>query len=294
MHLPLGEQVSSIRIALTRTARGVTARTPGEPGAGLRDGECAGSGRHREGLVRTGRYRPEVAGARVPSPNPCPGSDPRFRSWLRGEVPASCPIRAWVWVLRTSWGDQVSATAIHPGLGESQSRVGFSRRTALGGGRGVPGDLLRALARRDLLAGAGSLSDPSSLPWRDFSRQPADAAIEGREMVPALWVLTVKEAKPKTRENPPSELVRQPAKQNALETYGGTGACALWEGVPGAFQRTGGGGWMSHVVGWPCLTPESSMSVFQFRTAPPWVCHLEKIYLAIRASDFSVNVNTFN
>ncbi|KAF3829621.1 hypothetical protein GH733_003885 [Mirounga leonina] len=39
-------------------------------------------------------------------------------------------------------------------------------------------------------------------------------------MVPALWVLTVKEAKPKNRDNPPGELVRQPAKQNALETYG--------------------------------------------------------------------------
>lgn len=76
-------------------------------------------------------------------------------------------------------------------------------------------------------------------------------------MVPAPWILTVKDEKPEGQRKP-SELVLQPAKQNALQTRSGTGASALWEAVQRAFQRTGVGGWMSHVVGWPCLTLESS------------------------------------
>lgn len=41
--------------------------------------------------------------------------------------------------------------------------------------------------------------------------------------------------------------------------------------------------------GWPRLTLESSVAVFPFCAAPPWVCHLEKIYLVIQAPGFSVN-----
>ena len=109
-------------------------------------------------------------------------------------------------------------------------------------------------------------------------------------MVPALWVLAVKGAKPKDGENPPSEPGWQPSKQNTLQTCSGAGPNTLLGGCSGAFQRTGGGGWMSHVVEWPRLTLESSVSVFQFCTAPPWACHLEKIDLVIGASGFSVHV----
>lgn len=96
---PPRRQVSSVRAALACARRAVTRRTPAEPGAALRDGECVGSRRHRERLVRTGRCRLGVA--RVPPPlPPHPGADPSFRPWPRGEVPASRPLHAWVWVLR--------------------------------------------------------------------------------------------------------------------------------------------------------------------------------------------------
>ena len=95
--------------------------------------------------------------------------------------------------------------------------------------------------------------------------------LRGRGRVPALWVFTVNSfTKLEDGENPPSEPVQQSAEQNALESCSGTGANALWEGVTGVSENRWWGVDVSHVVGWPCLTLESSMSEFQFCTAPPW------------------------
>ena len=90
----------------------------------------------------------------------------------------------------------------------------------------------------------------------------------GGEPVPALWVLP-EGSKARRTDTPrpllptPRELVQRPAKQTALETHSGPGASALRprEAVPGAVRRTGAGGWMCHVGGWPRLTLDSSAPV---------------------------------
>lgn len=173
---PARRQVSSARVALTCAAPAAARRTRGEPGAGLRHGECVGSGRHRE--VRTGRYRLGWPG----SPHsPRIQVLTRVSALGRGErsrrpVPPRMGLGS-----QNAWGHQPGATA-PTRRGGGPAPVVSSQRSAVGRGE-EPGETrLGPWARRHPPAGPRSLSDrPVLISWRDFSRQAPSCGHRGGE-----------------------------------------------------------------------------------------------------------------